>query len=430
MNTSPNPFGRGEQPPHTMVAEPSFGEAQTREPTGPTVTMPPAPPVGNHVSQPHPLRSVPRPAAPTGLGVAEAHAREVAAVAARQGTEERTDIVGPVAVPGDPQALFAGLHYPPMAGTDSSGRRGRPVAKSGWRKVVAKSSSGLVNPGPGQKEQRHEALLDKIRGSLAGVDKVAFGSAKGGVGKSTMAVAVGSAIARERGDRVIAVDVDTDLGDLIWRFREHGGQRANIEHLAGLRDSGRYSRVREHMVQNADRLEALSSQNDPRSTYTLNPRDYRAAMQILETHYNVVLLDCGTSITTPLFSTIANDVTGLVVVASQNTRGIMGARNTLYWLYSHGYGKLLQHTVVVLNATDRGRSLVDLKAVEAMFRRIVPDVIQMPYDPHLAAGTAVAHDGLHRRTRKALLSVAGAVADHYPRPNDGAHAEPVMLRSA
>src|SRR4029077_10314703 len=77
-----------------------------------------------------------------------------------------------------------------------------------------------------------EELIRRIRASLLDVYVVAFVNSKGAVGKTTMAVAAGSAIARERGDRVIVVDVDTDLGNLSARFREHGGPKANIEALA------------------------------------------------------------------------------------------------------------------------------------------------------------------------------------------------------
>ena len=291
--------------------------------------------------------------------------------------------------------------------------RRRPAGK-GWRKAVSKMTGGAINPGPSAKQEQAEELIKRIRSSLVGVHKVAFINAKGGVGKTTLAVAVGSAIARERGDRVIAVDVNTDLGDLNARFDEHGGPRANIEALSSLQQAGSYSNVRVYTVQNDDRLEMLGSQNDPRSSYTLNAQDYGATMKILETHYNVVLLDCGTAITSPLFSTIAQDVHSLVVVASQNTRGLNGAWATIRWLHAHGFGRLLPRTVVALNATDRGRPLVDLDDVELKFREHIPEVVKIPYDPHLAEGMGIEFESLKPATRKALMDLAGAVAQHYP----------------
>lgn len=237
--------------------------------------------------------------------------------------------------------------------------RRRPPAGDGWRKAVTKMTFGRVNPEPSAKREQTDELIQRICAPLADVHKLAFVSAKGGVGKTTMTVLVGNAVARLRGDRVMAVDVDADLGDLSARFSERGGPQTNIEHFVSSQHTKRYADVRVHTVMNKDRLEMLGAQNDPRSTYKFGPEDYGAAMQILETHCNVILLDCGTPVNGPLFSNILNDVTGLVVVASEDVRGVEGALVTLDWLGAHGFGRLLQHTVVVLNAIQKTRSLVD-----------------------------------------------------------------------
>jgi MinD-like ATPase involved in chromosome partitioning or flagellar assembly len=171
--------------------------------------------------------------------------------------------------------------------------------------------------------------------------------------------------------------------------------------------------VRLHTVLNNDRLELLSAQNNPKSTYTLGPEDYAATMKILERHCNVILLDCGTSITDPLFDTIASDVTGLVIVASQGVRGVEGALATLDWLYAHGFDQLLPRTVVALNATRDGRALVDLKVAENEFGKFVSGVFRVPYDLHLAQGLAVDFSALKPRTRTAVLELAAGVAQHY-----------------
>lgn len=292
--------------------------------------------------------------------------------------------------------------------------RRRPAAAHGWRRVVTKLTGGRISPEPSAKQREAAELIGRIRASLDGVHKVAFVSSKGGVGKSTMTVAVGNVISRARGDRVIAVDVDPDLGDLSARFTERAGPEANIEQMASLQNIERYATVRLHTVINTDRLELLAAQNDPKATYTLGPEDYAATMKNLDFHFNVILLDCGTSITDPLFTSIASDVTALVVVASQDVRGVEGALSTLEWLYSHGYDELLSHTVVALNAIRNGRPLIELETVENEFSKFVPDVFRVPYDKHLAEGLAVDLGALKSRTRKAILELAGGVASHYP----------------
>ena len=130
-------------------------------------------------------------------------------------------------------------------------------------------------------------------------------------------------------------------------------------------------------------------------------------------HYNVILLDCGTSITSPLFPTIAKQVDSLVVVASQDAPGLNGAWSTLSWLQAHGFSRLLPRTVVALNATPRASRWSTLDEVEATFREQISDVVRVPYDAHLAEGGVIdfptltkthaqGRDGSGRRDRTAL----------------------------
>ncbi|MFW3113413.1 hypothetical protein MHAE_06524 [Mycobacterium haemophilum DSM 44634] len=319
----------------------------------------------------------------------------------------------PVAEPASrPQPTT--FRHPYDDGRDLLVARRRPAAGEGWRKFVTKATLGRVNPEPSAKAEQTNELNRRICAPLSDVHKVAFVSAKGGVGKTTITVALGNAMARLRGDRVIAVDVDADLGDLSARFSERGGPQTNIEHFVSARNAKRYADVRVHTVMNNDRLEMLGAQNDPRSTYRLGPDDYETAMKMLDNHCNVILLDCGTPVNGPLFSKIVSSVTGLVVVASDDVRGVEGALATLDWLDAHAPARLLQHTVVVLNAIRKTKPFVDFGIVENQFRKRVPDFYRIPYDPHLATGLAVEYTSLKRKTRDALMELVGGVAQHYP----------------
>lgn len=328
----------------------------------------------------------------------------------------------PVAAQPNPAGTFGLQSGSSSAGPllpESPRRTRRAEPDRGWRKYVFAATFGLINPGPSIKQEHDEHVDEMIRRTLTGVHKIAVMSVGGGVGKTTVTVGLGSTIASKRGDRVIAVDTDTDMGNLSRRFSERG---ATIEHVAAMQDHWQYSNVRQYTAQNIDRLEMLGSQNDPASKYTLNSQDYSTTVSILQTHYNVVLLDCGTSITSPLFQTIATDVAGLVVVAAVNDKGVRAADDTIKWLKAHGYQQLLQHTVVVLNGTDRGRAMIDAEQWENYFRDLLPRneaihgerVLAIPYDKHLAEGQAVELEALRSKTRKAFVALAGAVAEFYP----------------
>jgi MinD-like ATPase involved in chromosome partitioning or flagellar assembly len=433
MSTPSEPFHHDNQSRPELSSEDQRDRALQNEPEdqrqdeAAEAPQPPAPPQHGRVPYPQGQPYPPGPASRSAAAAPPSDQTEVIEFFTDRPTAQNgPNTAGPPASDAPPPSVGPSPDAPTIFQPSADGgyglerqdmlvtRRRRSAANSGWRKVVSKITAGQVNPGPSAKQERADELIKRIRSSLIAVHKVAFINAKGGVGKTTLAVGVGNAVARERGDRVIAVDVDTDLGNLSRRFSEHGGPQANIEQLASMQSIERYSNVRVHTVQNSDRLEMLGAQDDPRSSYTLNGQDYAATIKILETHYNVVLLDCGTSITSPLFSTILSDVTGLVVVAAQNTNGVDGAWSTLHWLHAHGFGRLLQRTVVALNATDRGTPLIDLDAVETQLRENIPDVIRVPYDLHLAEGMSIEFDLLKPRTRRALMDLAGAVAEHYP----------------
>jgi len=86
------------------------------------------------------------------------------------------------------------------------------TASRGWRKLVYQVSAGAVNPGPSPDEVRDRRLVARIRTPLHDCHRIAVMSLKGGVGKTTTTVAVGSTLASLRGDRVVAIDANPDRG--------------------------------------------------------------------------------------------------------------------------------------------------------------------------------------------------------------------------
>ena len=103
-------------------------------------------------------------------------------------------------------------------------------------------------------------------------------------------------------------------------------------------------------------------------------------------------------------------------VASEDAPGLNGAWATLTWLHAHGFSRLLPRTVVAINATFEGKPLVDIDEAERGIREEIEgvSVVRVPYDVHLAEGGDISFAELKPRTRKALMDLAGAVAQHYP----------------
>ena len=182
--------------------------------------------------------------------------------------------------------------------------------------------------------------------------RIAVLSLKGGVGKTTTTVGLGATFASVRGDRVIAVDANPDLGTLVHRAPRQ--TRSTVRTLLDDPDIRRYSDVRAHTSQAPSRLEVLASEQDPAVSEAFSESDYRDAMDILRSYYNIILTDCGTGLLHSAMAGVLDLADTLVLVTSPAIDGARSASATLDWLEHHGHGDLAARTVVVVNASRPG----------------------------------------------------------------------------
>jgi MinD-like ATPase involved in chromosome partitioning or flagellar assembly len=238
-------------------------------------------------------------------------------------------------------------------------------------------------------------------------------SLKGGVGKTTTTVTLGSTYASLRGDRVVAVDANPDRGTLSQKIPLE--TTATVRHL--LRDAHRitrYSDVRAYTSQGPSRLEVLASESDPAVSEAFSEDDYRRTLDLLEHFYNVVLTDCGTGLMHSAMKGVLDQADCLVLVSSGSIDGARSASATLDWLDVHGYADLVRRSVAVINSVRPGSGKVDLAKVAEHFAARCRAVKVIPFDPHLEEGAEVELESLSPATRAALLELAATVADDFP----------------
>ena len=263
-------------------------------------------------------------------------------------------------------------------------------------------------------ELEHEALVQRVRQPVRGDYKIAVLSLKGGVGKTTTVAALGSTLAEIRGDKVVAVDANPDLGTLADRgIRENG---STVRDLLADKTIRRYSDVRAHTSQGESRLEILASEQDPVVAEAFDEQDYLAVLRVLQLHYGIILADTGTGISNSTMHGVLGEADALIVVAAPAQDAVRSAVATLQWLTAHGYRDLVARTVIVLNWTRPGASMVDPVAVAGVFTSIgVRAVHPIPFDLHLAEGGSIEMSLLRRDTRRAYLELAAVVADDFAR---------------
>ncbi len=293
----------------------------------------------------------------------------------------------------------------------------RPTPGSGWRRAVYRATGGLFRIGESAADMRHRDLVNRVKTPVAGGHhRVAVLSLKGGVGKTTTVVGLGSTLAAFRGDRVIAVDANPDRGTLSDKVRLETA--ATIRDLLNERSQvSRYADVRAFTSQASSRLEVLASDRDPAVSTAFDAGDYSDAARVLEHFYSICITDCGTGLLHSAMAGVLRLADQIVLVSSPSVDGARSASATLDWLDAHDYGDLVRGGVVVLSAIRRkSRSTIDLDRLEAHFASRCRAVVRIPYDPHLEEGAEVELELLSAETADAYLSLSATVADGFAWP--------------
>jgi MinD-like ATPase involved in chromosome partitioning or flagellar assembly len=298
--------------------------------------------------------------------------------------------------------------------------RPRSVPRSGWRRALHRASGGRINPGESRREREKEDLLALIRQPIAGDFRIAVLSIKGGVGKTTTTLGLGSAMAMARSDRVIAVDANPDRGTLGERVSDTSTE-STVRDLLSDPNINRYADVRSHTRMAGSRLEVLASEQEPAVSEVFGEADYRRTIDILRHYYNIILTDCGTGIMHSAMSGVLDLAHAIVLVSSPAMDAARSASATLDWLMQHGHSALVREAHVVLSSSRPGSAAMKLDKVYEHFEARCRSIHHIPFDPHLAEGADIDFSLLNPQTYQAYLELAGAVAQKFPRLRSGRH---------
>jgi MinD-like ATPase involved in chromosome partitioning or flagellar assembly len=235
--------------------------------------------------------------------------------------------------------------------------------------------------------------------------KIVVTNLKGGVGKTTTTMGLGSIFASIRGDRVIAVDANPDFGTLSQRVPLQ--TRSTVRDLLLDPSIQRYSDVRRHTSQGTSRLEVLASERDPAASESFNDDEYRSVARILQRFYNIILTDCGTGLMHSAMGGVLDLAHSLVLISSRS------AAATLDWLSLHGHDHLVRNAVVVINLPREGSPNVGIQQLREYFLSRCRAVHIIPFDTHLSEGAEIDLHRLHKHTKRAYVELAATVADEF-----------------
>jgi MinD-like ATPase involved in chromosome partitioning or flagellar assembly len=294
--------------------------------------------------------------------------------------------------------------------------RPRPVRpEGGWRRAVFDVTGGRWNPGPGNAAAARADRLRRIQSPLRGCHRIAVLSVKGGVGKTTVAAMLGLTFAELRGDRVLTIDANPDLGTLADRLT--GDTEVGMQHLLDfLSDRPAFSISDiEHFMSSTERLHVLAGSQEPCHGSAFTPDEYEEAIEALSSCYNVLIIDTGTGLSHAALAGVLATAHSVVIVGEPTVDAASRASMTLDWLAGSGYAQLAAGAILVMSQ-DRGSSEIDDGVIREHFGPRCAAVIDVPADPHLGNGGRIDVSECRPTTTEAFEELAAAVAGSFPEP--------------
>lgn len=287
----------------------------------------------------------------------------------------------------------------------------RPEPDGAWQHLVYTLSGRRINLGDSKRARARKALDRRIAAPLHGGAKfVPVLSRKGGVGKTTITTLLGMALADAREDRVIAVDANPDRGTLAERIGRSSGKTVR-DLVRAHADVQGFNDISEIVARDHTRLDIIASDTDPHVSEAFNDSDYDAVADVAAHFYSLVLTDTGTGIVHSVMGATLARADQLIVVAGLSVDEARLASETLTWLESNGYADLVRSAVVVLNTARPGAALVRAGELQSHFQTRVGHVVRVPYDAHIASGSAIVFRDLQPETREAARELAAIVVE-------------------
>ena len=283
------------------------------------------------------------------------------------------------------EALCGVLSYVPVIAYSS-----RTDAESARRAVLAGARDYLTKPfKPGQPAQSILAALDQVKSRQAresgqtaqpiasGIVITVYG-AKGGIGKTTIAANLATALAQVTGGSVALADMDTKFGDVAIMM-DIPVERTIVE-LARRADELDRELVRDYLVHHSSQVRVLPAPFEPSEWHTIKPPQMEKIIAVLAQTHDFVVLD--TAATFDDLVAVALDKANIVLLVT--SMDISSIKNTVVVLKLLASSSFPQEKVkLTINHASATNSLKeeDVKSVlkQEIFWRI-------PYDEGVGAG--------------------------------------------
>lgn len=292
-------------------------------------------------------------------------------------------------------------------------RRSEQAAEVGFRGFLHRRIGLEIRASSEERHQRH--LMEATRTAASGPQLIAVAGRKGGVGKSTLAMLLGSQLCVARKDRVLVLDSNPDSGSLAVRsaHRSPVGAVEIAPHAAGVES---YEQLQPYVtVMARTGLEVLPSLPD--HVEIGHPAAAPALAQMARRFFAITLADLCTAVAFSGWWLASADQ--VVVVATPSLDGALLAQATLAHLTRwRGTEWVRENAIVVMNQAGLADPHIRVDAQERDLRSQVRQLYRMGWDPHLAVGGPIDWHQLRPAVRQQTLRIAADLAANFIREGD------------
>ena len=286
------------------------------------------------------------------------------------------------------------------------------LATQGWRSWLVKLGipmrKGAAERFAFALGTAHEAIRCDLDGPLV----IGVTSYRGSCGKTSAAVLLARLLAEIRDHAVLAVDTDLH-GTLLTRSvsEDHPArsQGATMPEVADRLRDGIDVRA---LARDGGGGYAFIPGSQTFRANTVGVDGYRMIVAAARQVYPIVVVDMAQLSSTALYAEVLASLDGLVMMSSTAEDGVGYLYRTQSELQNRGVDVLNGHRITALNNVSAVRSQVDTEEfARGLKHRDKRDVVEIPYDRHLASAQAIDLALLAPNTKASLTFSLAALFD-------------------